>query len=464
MTKSRRSALVLAAVAASALALTGCSAGNSTNSTKGQTITVWSAQNQSNRIAIQQRIIDGFTKKTGIKVKLVGIDDSQFGQLVQSNALSGKLPDVMGALSLADVRELQDQKLLDTDAAASVVSDLGSKTFAASALKLSQDKGKQLSVPDSAWIQMLLYRKDIFAKEGLATPDTYANVEKAAQKLTSDGNFGITVATDPSDVFTQQTFESFALGNDCQLVNASGSVTIDSSRCQAAWSLYGNLAHKYSPSGTQTVDTTRATYFAGQAAMVGWSSYILSSLAGLDTANLPNCSECKGDTGWLAKNTGIVTGISGPDGKPAAYGEVSAWSFIKQKNSAAAEKFVEYMMSNGYMKWLSMAPEGMVPVRTGTSSSPHEYSDGWKSLETGVTSKAKLSSLFDASTLNAIEKAPETVNPWAISEGQGDLLGSISTSLVLPKIIAGLGNGTVDAKTAAQQAQQQVTEAQGKLK
>lgn len=464
MMKSRPALAALAVLAATAAALSGCSSSGGSSSGSGTTITVWSAENQPDRIAIQKQDIAGFTKATGIHVKLVGIDDTQLGQLVQSNALSGKLPDVMGALSLSDVRTLQDQKLLDTAAAGAVVDKLGRGTFDPSALSLDSDKGQQLAVPDSSWIQLLLYRKDLFAKAGLPVPNTYANIEKAAQVLTKGGTFGVTLSTDPKDVFTEQTFESLALGNGCELVDSSGKVTVDSPQCQAAWNLYGTLAQHYSPSGAQTVDTTRAAYYAGQAAMVDWSSYILGSLAGLDTANLPSCSQCNGDPTWLAKHTGIVSSISGPTGKPATFGEISGWTMLKGKNTAAGEKFVQYMMSTGYLKWLSMSPEGKVPVRTGTTSNPTEYTNGWKTLKTGVTSKAVLSSVFDAPTIQAIQEAPKTLQRWAIPQGQGNLLGSINTSLVIPKIVGNLGAGSLTPQAAGQQAAQQVTDAKSKLK
>ena len=480
MKASRTTLTAVAVLTAASAVLAGCSSGGgktaapsgtaapsdtaAPSSSAGGSITVWSAENQADRIAIQQSIIDGFTKATGIQVKLVGIDDSQFSQLVESNALSGKLPDVMGALSLADVRTLEDQKLLDTAAAAQVVKDLGPTTFAADALKLEMDGSNQLAVPDSAWIQMLLYRKDLFQAAGLPVPNTYANIEQAAKALTTNGQYGITLATDPKDVFTEQTFEALALGNGCDLVDASGNVAINSSACQATWNLYANLAQKYSPSGTQTVDTTRAAYYAGQAAMVDWSSYILPSLGGGDNANLPSCPQCKTDPTWLAKNTGIVTAIAGPDGKPATYGEVNAWTVTKGKNQAASEKFIEYMMSDGYLQWLSMSPAGKVPVRTGTADQPTAYTDGWKTLQNGKDKKSPLSDVLDAATLQAIENAPNTLGHWAIPEGQGSLLGAIDASLTIPKVAGDLAAGSLSATAAADQAQQQVSKVKSQLK
>src|SRR3978361_1781374 len=128
MTMSRITKIgaVLAATMAVTATLAGCSAGTGTTSTstKGQTITVWSLENQPDRVTTTQQIIAGFTKKTGIKVKLVAVDDSQVVELTESAALSGKLPDVMGAVSLAEVRQFNSLKLLNTDAAGAILKNL----------------------------------------------------------------------------------------------------------------------------------------------------------------------------------------------------------------------------------------------------------------------------------------------------------------------------------------------------
>jgi multiple sugar transport system substrate-binding protein len=470
MMKSRITKIgtALAATVAVTAALAGCTAGSPTNSnstsTKGQTITVWSLENQPDRVTTTQHIIDAFTKKTGIKVKLVAVDDSQVTQLTESAALSGKLPDVMGAVSLAEARQFYTLKLLNTDAAAAIVKNLGAGTFVKSALALDQDGSTQIGIPDSAWAQILVYRKDLFAKAGLAPPTTYANIEAAAQKLTVGKQYGITLATDPADVFTEQTFESLALGNGCQLVSKSGKVQLDSAACKSTWALYGDLAQKYSPSGTQTVDTTRATYFAGQAAMVDWSTYILDELGGLRNDALPSCPQCKGDPQWLAKNSGIVTAIKGPDGKSSALGQASSWLVTKSSQKAAAsEKFIEYMMSTGYLDWLGMAPEGKFPLRAGDASSPTKFADGWKDLDAGVDKRATLASIYDADTMKSIEAVPDNIDTWAIPQGQGALLGAVETQLTIPQVLGNFASGSISASQAAQQASDAVTQVKSKL-
>jgi multiple sugar transport system substrate-binding protein len=443
--------------------LAACSSGGGSDS-DSKSITVWSEENQPDRVNLTKEIIADFTEKTGIKVDLVPVDDTQVAQLTASAALSGKLPDVMGGVPLSIVRQFQGQGLLNTDAAATVIDELGADTFVPSTLALDKDGDTQLAVPDSAFAQILVYRKDLFEKAGLNPPTTYDDLKKAADTLTTGGNYGITLATDPSDVFTSQTFESLALGNDCQLVDDEGTVGLDSSNCEKTWNLYADLAQNDSPEGTQTVDTTRASYFAGQSAMVDWSTYILDELAGLRNDALPTCPECQNDPTFLAKNSGIVTSIAGPDStEGGTYGEAVSWVITKNAKVDASTQFVEYMMNEGYLDWLGLAPEGKFPLRTGDAENPAKFTDGWAELQAGVDTKKKLSEVYDADTITALESIPASINRWAIPQGQGALLGPVNTELPIAKAVADLGSDSATPEQAAQSATESVQQLEAKL-
>ena len=60
------------------------------------------------------------------------------------------------------------------------------------------------------------------------------------------------------------------------------------------------------------------------------------------------------------------------------------------------------MMSDGYMDWLAIAPEGKIPARSGTSSNPKEYIDGWIKLSAGVDKKEPLTDIYPAEVLTTI--------------------------------------------------------------
>jgi multiple sugar transport system substrate-binding protein len=130
-TQSRRRATAAAALTTAVLAaLTSCGGGGDDGGGGGgKNLTVWIEEDLPDRVAATQDIVDAFTKKTGIKVKLVAVAEDQFNQILTSNAAAGKLPDVIGGLPLGQVRTLSTNKLIDTDAVGSVVDDLDRGTF-----------------------------------------------------------------------------------------------------------------------------------------------------------------------------------------------------------------------------------------------------------------------------------------------------------------------------------------------
>jgi multiple sugar transport system substrate-binding protein len=449
---------LLAGTLASALVLAACGSdgdgdggGGDGGATAGGSITVWTMESLPDRFAAQQQMAADFTEATGVEVELVGIEEAQAPQLIQSNALSGDLPDVMASFPLALVHQMGGLDMVDTETTQAVIETLGEDTFDPAALELTSDGENQLSVPSDGWSQILVYRTDLFDEAGLEPPTTYEALETAAKTLTTGDQFGITIATDASDVFTQQSFEALALGNGCQLVEGD-EITIDSPACQETFRLYQALGSEYSPSGTQSVDSTRASYFAGQSAMVMWSTYILDELAGLRDDALPTCEECADDDAWLAENSGVVTTITGPDGESAgSYGEIASFVAINGDNAAGAQAFIEYMMSDAYVDWLAMAPEGKTPMRTGDGENATAFSDAWGDLEAGVDRRAPLGEFYDEEVMGVLTSVGQTIDRWALKEGQGELLGSFTAELPLATAVADMTGGGLSPEEAAGQ-------------
>ncbi|MEU5726613.1 extracellular solute-binding protein [Micromonospora sp. NPDC047738] len=419
-------------------------------------LTVWSLEDVADRVNATKAIIADYTAKTGVKVDLVTVNEDQFPSLIASSAAAGELPDVVGSLPLAGVRTLAGNELLHLDANAAIVDKLGRDTFSPRALELTAEDGTQLAVPSDGWGQLLIYRKDLFAAAGLPAPDTYEKIAAAAAKLNTGGVAGITAATAPGDVFTQQTFEHLALANNCQLIDDSGAVQLDSPECVEAFRFYGELMRDHSVKGAQDVDTTRATYFAGKAAMLIWSPFILDELAGLRNDAKPTCPQCQRDPAFLAKNSGFVTAIKGPNGRePAQYGEISSWAVL---DGAAdpAKSFVEYMLSDGYPRWFGMSPEGRFPVRKGTGDDKEKFLTAWNTSQAGVDTKKPLAQVYGEDVLATLRRSPDTFERWGLTQGQGKLVGAILGELPVPKALADVVAGKSDPAGAARRAKKDV--------
>jgi multiple sugar transport system substrate-binding protein len=450
-TVTRRVGIAVGLVAA--VVVSACGGGGGDQGRDANAITVWTADTLPDRVAATQKIIDRFTQQTGIHVKLVGVEEDQFNQTLTASAAAGDLPDVIGSIPLSAVNTLATNDLTNSDANKAVVDALGAGTWNQSALQLTRDGDRQLSVPSEAWSQLLYYRRDLFQAAGLPAPTTYDAILNAARTLHTPQRAGFVGATAPGDAFTEQTFEHIALANGCEMVNQAGEITIDSPQCVAAFDFYRQLITQYSVPGAQDVDSVRSNYFAGQAAMAVWSTFLLDELAGLRDDAMPSCPECVGDPRFLAKNTGIVAALQGPDGtRPAQFGEVISWAITSEASVEPAQRFVQFMMSDGYVDWLAFAPEGKYPARAGSAPGATDFADRWKTLPIGVDRKAPMTELYPQDVLAALQTGPDKFSRWGYPQGQGELVGASLGEQPVPAAVAAVTSGATDAKGAAKQA------------
>jgi len=419
----------------------------------GSSVTFWTAEDNPERVKATRAILDRFQQQTNIKVALVAIGEDQLISRVNSASAAGSLPDVLAALSLGVVHSLAADGITDPNAASRVIDALDRETFSKRALSLVESDGKPVAIPSDSWTQLLIYRKDLFAKAGLAAPTTFQAIRTAAARLTGDGMVGIVAGTKPGDSFTQQTFEYLALANNCQLTDQNGAITLTSQPCVNTFRLYAELIRTASIKGAQDADTTRAAYLAGKAAMAIWSSFILDELAGLGNDALPTCPQCRGDKSFLSRNSGIVTAIKGPDGtQPSQFGELTSFAITKNAAKGAA-KLVEFMMDDGYVDWLALAPEGKFPVRTGTKDQPTTFTDAWNHLETGRDRREPISEIYPPEVLTVLTTSTDTMNRWGFPQGQEVLVAAQLGELPITKALAAALDGTLDPAAAAEQAQ-----------
>ena len=83
------------------------------------------------------------------------------------------------------------------------------------------------------------------------------------------------------------------------------------------------------------------------------------------------------------------------------------------------------MLSDGYVDWLAIAPEGKFPARTGSSPGATDFVDTWETLPVGVDTEAPAGAVLPAGGARRAAGRPRGRSPAGASpQGQGDLVGA----------------------------------------
>ena len=171
--------------------------------------------------------------------------------------------------------------ILDVEANDDIVDSLQKNTFAPGAITMAQFDGMTAAVPVDGWTQMVVYRKDLFEAAGLAAPTSYANIEAAVDALHNPPSmYGFVAPNKVDENFMSQVLEHVFLANGVSPVSADGFAALDEAATTEVLDFYKKIS-KASPEGELYWKQSREMYFAGKAAMIIWSPFILDELAGL---------------------------------------------------------------------------------------------------------------------------------------------------------------------------------------
>ncbi len=397
-------------------------------------LTFWTTEEQPERLEVQRNIAEAFEAQSGVSVEVVPVTENAMGERVTAAFAAGELPDVIYH-PLNFTLSWSDAGILDALSATEVIEALGEDTFTDGALNLVETADGYAAVPVDGWTQLLVYRQDLFDEAGLEPPTSYENVRAALEALHNPPEtYGFVAATDPSEVYMMQVFEEVALANGVNLVNDAGEVDVNRDALVQTLEFYKELAEA-SPPGNLYWQQARELYFAGDAAMIIWSPFILDELAGLRD-EVPITAFDDPTSPELANNTGVVTRFSGPNNPGGAgWTDVRYFGITADADFEAAQDFVTFMMSDAYLDTLSIAPEGKFPVRRGTAENPTEYIEGWSALDVGVDRRAPLSEFYGAETIDSIVEGLETGTRWGFAQGQGLLTSRLYDTRVMAELV-----------------------------
>ena len=412
-------------------------------------ITMWTMEEQPDRLEAQERIAAAFNAATGHTVKIVPVTEKDIATRATAAFAAGDLPDVLNH-TVQHLLPFASAGMLDTGAASDVVANLGEGSFAAGPLGMASVDGEVVSVPTDGWTQLVVYRKDLFEDMGLAAPTSFEAVQAAMEKLHNPPSmYGFVAATKIDETYMMQLIEHISLAAGYSPVNADGSVNEDTSKLKTVLEFYKSIADA-SPEGDLFWKQSRELYLAGQAAMIIWSPSLLDELGGLrDSA--PVTINSDPTTKELAQDTGFVTVFSGGDNaEGAAYADVRYLGITAEANTEVAGEFVEFVLSEGYGDWLGMAPEGKFPVRTGPSAGSNEYEALWSSLPTGVDRKEPLSNIYPEGVISDIVAGLSVADRWGAADGQLETASKMVNARVMSQVIRKYIDGEIDVDAAAQ--------------
>jgi len=395
-TSTRRitSTLVLSTVAALALALAGCAGaggGGGGGGDDGESINVLMVGNPQ-MVDIEKLTKESFTKDTGIKVNYTILPENELrDKVTQDIATQAGQYDVatIGAYEvpiwskngwLQDLDSYADEESFDRDDLLEPIVE-----------SMSGEDGKLYALPFYGESSFLMYRKDVFAKEGLTMPDrpTWQQVADLAAKVdgAAPGMKGICLRGLPGwgEMFAPLTTVVNTFGGTW--FTKDWEPEVDAPAFEQAVDFYVNLVKEHGEPGAAQAGFTECLNAMSQGKVAMW--YDATSAAG--SLEDPNVSKVAGKVGY----------VSAPVEKTKSSGWLWAWAWAMPKTTKNADAAAQFMLWASGKEYEQLVGEKLGWARVPAGKRASTYS---------IPEYKKAAAAFGDMTLRAIEEADPT-NP-----------------------------------------------------
>lgn len=431
----KRAILAGAIAAAVALVAAGCSSSGSGSSASGSTITYW-ASNQGTSLDNDKQVLtpvlDDFTKKTGIKVKLEVIGWNDLQTRIQTAVTSGQGPDVLN-IGNTWAASLQATGAFMPFDSANMKAIGGSDKFVKTALETGGAPGKDVtSVPLYGLAYGLYYNKSMFTAAGVQPPTNWEDLVAAAKKLTNGTTYGFSLA---AGSYTENAHFAFinAAQNGAEFFDSKGNPTFTSSGAVDGIKRYLDLMQT-----DKVVNTSNAQYDNGVQAV---NDFATGKVAMILSQN--NADSSINANGMKTDAYGVVPFPAPQGGKPVAshVAGINLSIMKNTKNKDAALQFVKYMTSEDTQTTLGK-PYATLPVLNGAKAN--------------FTDNAE-----EAATFQKIYNTMSKPLPLVPAEDQFENTVGKAMNDMFAKIATGGTVSDSDIKAALQSAQDQVKQSIG---
>lgn len=353
---SRRTALSVAAILASTMALAACGTGADTGSTeKGEVVLeLWDTDTRPERTENLKTLISMFeAKNPGIKVNYLGLPTDSYMQKISTAIATKATPDIITPKA-SDISALVTQGALaplDGNFKNGGWEDKISPAMTKSSRAAAPD-GKLYLTPATSLADVIYYRSDLFKNAGLSNPATWDDFYTAAEKLTDKptGKFGYTLRGG-NGFFSQFVQMVYPQAGMETFFREDGTSTLNDPAVIAAAEKYAALYAKDTAASDLTADfkTMVAQFGAGGAAMLSHS-----------IGSYPTHVTALG-----ADKVGAVVPFPSVTGKSVLTGRMTTGfsMFQASAHKEAAWKFLEFTMSDeGNSFWAQKS--GYIPGNT----------------------------------------------------------------------------------------------------
>ncbi|MFZ7087035.1 ABC transporter substrate-binding protein [Curtobacterium sp. RRHDQ10] len=426
----------LAVVATAALAVTGlaaCSSGSSGSSGDTKSLTYW-ASNQGTSLQNDKEVLtpvlEKFTKQTGIKVNLQVIGWNDLQTKIQTAVTSGQGPDVVN-IGNTWATSLQATGAFQEFGSSQMKAIGGADKFGKVALSTGGAPGKTVtSVPLYGLAYGLYYNKAMFSDAGLTPPTTWEQLTSDAEKLTTGGKYGFTIA---GGSYTENAHFAFinSAQNGGEWFSKSGKPTFTSDANVEGVKRYLDLMQT-----DKVVNPSNAQYDNGTQAVSDFANKKAAMMLTQNNANATITSN-----GMSTDDFGVVPFPAPQGGKDIASfpAGINLSIFKNTKNEDGALKFVKYMTSASTQATLDK-PYSALPVLASAADS-----------------------VTDAQTKTFLDIYNNKAKPLPLVPAEDQFESTVGKAMndMFAKIATGGTVSDSDIKAALQTAQDQVSQANG---
>jgi multiple sugar transport system substrate-binding protein len=432
MTPGKR-LLAVAVTATVGLSAAACG-GSSGAAGDDKTVILWHMEQPPNRVAAFQKLIDKYNATNPqLKVRAQVQDWNQIYTKIAGAVQSKTQPDILFTIPdfTTYVRPLGTVRPVT-----SVVEELDKQhTFSDAATAPYKDDNQYWAVPLYGMVQMLWYRKDMFAKAGITTaPKTWSEMLADAQKLTTGKQKGIAVPAGKNLATDQVLYSLMLTGGAGNFFHQDGSVNFDTPATVKTVSYYRDLL-KQSPSdsGNYSWGEPQAAFNSGAAAMAIEKGQYLAPF--------------ESESGRPASDLGCAPiPIADDGGKPGSiyYSNAAMVMSNTDAKAAGAEAFLKYVLQpENYGDFLNAEPGLFLPLTKDGATAP-----SWTSNE--VIKKYP-------DCVNAMLKQSETGALFGFTDGQYvDTIGKISGQNVLAQVVQKVYSSGESPEAAVKWGQEQM--------